>query len=172
QVNTSQVSDFELLDFSLRDLDNDRPIKNARLLTHQTDPNGKFEPGQFALFPIERLRWGGQYEARLSMRLDGDKVDTRWRFETRPLSPRPIVIRGRDERLSVVSGEAINLVIETDPFQPVLSDLRYRHATDVQASVERPDANTLHIKAVGPPGRTIKFYSDNGSRFELLLRQY
>lgn len=171
QVNPVHVAEHRLLSLEITDVETGNRIEDTRLLTADTDPHNKFELGHYALYPMQRLRWGARYRVDLSMELDGRREDRQWEFETQQLKPRPIVIRGHDERVGMVSGEFINLVVETDPRGPLLGDLHYRHDTDVFTRVERPDANTLRVKAIGDAGRTIKFSTGNGTRFELVLRQ-
>lgn len=83
QFNPSKTSSVEILKFEIRD---GEELLKSRLLTEKTDPNKKFKKFEYALFPIERLKFGRIYSVSLKAVVNGKPLNKSWTFGTRKLN--------------------------------------------------------------------------------------
>jgi uncharacterized protein YkwD len=59
-----------------------KPIE-GRFMDKQSDPNAKFTDYQYAFFPLQRLKYDTQYQARMCYRFKNETQCIRWSFHTR-----------------------------------------------------------------------------------------
>lgn len=151
QINpNSELANQDVVIESLRLFKDDTPVEPLRMLTHETDPNGKFTPTEFAWFPLSRLDWNTRYTAELQYEVNGDVVVKTWDFQTRALPSPPLTIRG-DQSLNVLSGQTYYLVFAPIKGQPT-QDFRTEYDSRINLSLEAVDHDTLEVTLAGPLG--------------------
>ncbi|MGB0713019.1 MAG: CAP domain-containing protein [Gammaproteobacteria bacterium] len=169
-VNPYKVVQARLLEIELRETDTGLPTRSTRLLDAASDPNGRMDTHTFALFPLDRLDWGREYEARARVNLDGRTEQILWRFRTRHL-PRPgATLRHNGEAFPVRGGEQFTLYVPPRTNAPRVGSLTMLFPEGSEVKSGFFDPNTLQLTVHGDHGARIRFESDNGHRFELHLR--
>lgn len=68
--------------FTLKDFETNETI-NTKLMDKESDPNGEFSENEFAIFPLERLKWGGVYKAEVVYEINGTEHTLSWCYETK-----------------------------------------------------------------------------------------
>ncbi|MGB0721345.1 MAG: CAP domain-containing protein [Gammaproteobacteria bacterium] len=169
-VNPYKVVQTRLLDFELHVTRGGHPVDAVRLLDAGSDPNGRMDTHTFALFPLDRLDWGREYEARARLNLDGRTKLLRWRFHTRPLPQPGAVLRHNGEAFAVQGGERFTLHVPPRVDAPRLGSLTMLFPQGTRVESGFFDPNTLQLTLHGDHGTRVRFESDNGHRFELHLR--
>jgi hypothetical protein len=170
QVNPAAASQVELTTFALYRVDADgRQPVGVRLLDAESDPNALLTAHEFALFPLQRLAWGGQYLAVAELRLDGRPRRIEWRFATRSSDARVLAVRAERARFRVGSGEAVWLYLPPWPDQPhtvLRSRISYPRGTRVDLSVIDPNTAEITIETRGCGPVSVSF--DDGRVVDLL----
>ena len=54
-------------------------------MLRRNDPNKKFTDNQFALFPLNRLKWGTHYQAQVKYQHNDLIHSINWQFQTKKL---------------------------------------------------------------------------------------
>ncbi|QEP42681.1 CAP domain-containing protein [Ectothiorhodospiraceae bacterium BW-2] len=157
------VSRFEL--FALNE---GREVTPTRLLWHANDPNHQLTPLQFALFPLQRLQWGGEYRVELDYLLDGKFNSLEWQFQVRQL-PWPLYVIEQPEGIYINarSGEPFAVYLPPLTATDSNSDVRWRYTpTLTELKIEAIDGNTLKVVGYGRGRAEITFHQ---TRFEVVL---
>ena len=142
----------ELVSFTLTRSDG-KPVGPLRLLSAKNDPNGRFTPYQFALFPLHRLEYDTEYQAKIIYKEQGRKMSRSWYFHTRKFSE-PI--------LRITKQEA---TITIRPHKSYLLYLVPRNGHDVVKSATFPE--DLYVEFLDNNTLRIKLMSENGRSFDI-----
>ncbi|MCB1773025.1 MAG: CAP domain-containing protein [Gammaproteobacteria bacterium] len=149
QFNPSRVRRVTDVAMTLSRVENGKtlPVGDWLLLDEHSDPNGLLNSHEFALFPLQRLAWGAQYEAGLSALLDGEPFSYRWRFDTAGTGMPLLTLDRQRRRFVVQSGRDYLLYLPPADGQPmtVLSS-RSRHIRGNRVDIDMVDPNTLKVK--------------------------
>ena len=143
--------------------DGEIPVENTRLLDKDSDPNGKIDRFQFALFPLERLRWNTDYIVSADFVIDGNEVNFVWEFKTKSIGMPYYEVSGIEEELPIRSGEKYAIYFK--PLNPndVIERFSYSYSPELLIDeIGYIDSNTLYIKVTGKIGDEITI--DTGSR--------
>ncbi|MCB1734193.1 MAG: CAP domain-containing protein [Gammaproteobacteria bacterium] len=172
-INPYRVGTVRAHDFRLVDLDSGKAVSNLRRMDVSTDPNRKLDDHQFAWFPLQRLKWGGHYEASVTLNLDGRVESRRWRFQVRDV-PRPFytVRVGTDQQAFVTDADGwLTVFVPPGGRRGVqrLTTLEYRYPEGASVESEFFDGNTLRIRLRGQPGTKVRFETDGGIHFDVVL---
>lgn len=135
QFNESKVSSVEIKSFKVFDGSTEL---SSRLISKQNDPNHKFSDHQFALFPLERLKWGRTYTAEIKALVDGKSMFKRWTFYTKRLDGDIYSIKVPDT-FSYEKNSTFFLTFDAQRFGRITS-----FSTDC-SSVSFVDYNTLEL---------------------------
>lgn len=84
QFNSSKVKELKIEEFKL--YEGFEEIKKTRLLNKNTDPNKRFTNLEYALFPLEKLKWGKRYTVEIKGKLNGKRFEKKWDFYTKKLN--------------------------------------------------------------------------------------
>lgn len=84
QFNPSKVKEVKIEEFKL--YEGFEEIKKTRLLNKSTDPNKRFSNLEYALFPLEKLKWGKRYTVEIKGKLNGKRFEKKWDFYTKKLN--------------------------------------------------------------------------------------
>jgi hypothetical protein len=133
---------IKLLSFKL--YESDKEVLPVRLINHENDPNHRLTPLQFALLPLQRLKYDTVYDAAIIYMDKGIKRSLQWQFHTRRL----------DERLVRMKYDYI--AIEVKPAESLLLYLVPRNAHDIPKRI------------IFPEGVTVSFTDNNTLRIQLL----
>lgn len=151
QFNPGKVDEVRLESFQLFRLEENEWHEEleTRLLDEHTDPNKNFSPYQFALFPINRLRWGAEYQVKVSAVINGNRQLIEWRFRVRKLDAPLLNMSKSNVPLLLQSGKeyAIGLVpTRVNPFP--LERVKTSRDTRTQIKLHNIDPHTLKVKAI------------------------
>ena len=150
EFNPERVGTVVLESFRLRRLVPDggeAAVGPTRLLSRETDPNGRLSAHQFALFPLERLGWGARYRAEVLARVDGRPDAISWTFATRELGMPVQRLGPRVTRVRYAPGEPLALDLSASGgLDPALGDLRAWGASVAQLRLEVIDRSTVRIE--------------------------
>ena len=149
QFNPSAVERVSDVAISLSRIEGDKtlPVTDWLLLDQHSDPNGLLSSHEFALFPLQRLAWGAQYEAGLTAVLDGEPFEYRWRFETAGADMPLLTLDRQRRRFVVQSGRDYLLYLPPAEEWPmtVLSS-RSRHIRGNRVDIDMVDPNTVKVR--------------------------
>jgi len=141
----------ELLSFELYK-NGDKRVTNVRLLDHDSDPNGRFSPYEFALFPLERLAYDTDYSAKIVYMEQGKKKELSWHFHTKIPQERMLRITAKESSVTLQRGKTYLLYIVPQNGHDVLKEVTFPDEIYVRFA----DNNTLRIKADEADSYTIK----------------
>lgn len=171
-VNPYLVAKARVTDFRLTELATGKPVEPVRRLDAGSDPNRKFDDHQFAWFPLQRLHWGARYRVDVGLELDGRKVTRSWEFRVRDV-PGPLYTLRHNgkEQAFVTDGDGWVTVFVPPLSRGVqrLSTLEYRYPQGASVDSEFLDGNTLRLRVHGRPGTKVRFETDGGIHFEVVV---
>jgi hypothetical protein len=148
--------DIEVDSFVLLDMFGDS--LPAVLLDSRSDPNRIFSPYQYALMPLERLSWGGYYQAKIAFHDgSGRSYQKSWYFHTRKLPFDPVVITPETKEISLQSGETYYLYLKPKDCNDRFDRYDYRYTPALSIEEEMIDHNTFMLQATGKGKIEIKF---------------
>jgi len=140
----------DLISFRLFEEGGSAPLP-ARLLDKRTDPHHRLTRRQFALMPLQRLKWGQRYRAEIVYRHKGKRHTLRWHFTTRRPEKPLRIVSGKQESITLEGGRSYWLYFPPVNGKDVLGTMRYPE--DVK--VRFVDPNTLEVLI--PKDRTRPF---------------
>jgi len=88
-----------------------KTLHHVRLLTKENDPNKRLTDHQFALMPLERLRYNTQYTAKIRYQVDGKSGEVVWHFHTKKPLYRMVRITQEETTVTMKRGETILLYL-------------------------------------------------------------
>jgi len=139
--NEHYFKKVELLSFRLYEKGN-KLVPFVRVMSHQSDPHGRFTSHQFALFPLKRLKYDTEYRAEIIYRSGGRKKRSSWRFHTRrPLEPM-FRIEKKEGTITIKSGKSYLVYLVPMSGHDIVKGVTFPEDVDVTFL----DNNTLRIK--------------------------
>ena len=158
-IDTLQISDSE-----------GNIVDTLVLMRASNDPNHKFTPYEFALFPEKRLEWGSTYYVDLLYRVNGQSWAKNWCFATRSLADEADrfyrIENSSNISLNVVSGRQYAIYVVPNDTNDKLGNVSYSYsANGVQLSYI--DSNTVAATISGPIGSFADFTFANGQHIRL-----
>ncbi len=173
QFNPVVYSNVKLLSFKLFEQKQEGWVEVEPFLTMQksNDPNQKFSDGEFALFPLNRLEWGKEYQARARYQHDGRRFDYEWSFTTRKLSHPLFKIAAEGESLRVTSDKTYYVYIPPGNNRPFIRQLGVESPYSVQVNVDWEDRNTIRMSLSGHTCQPSRFQLDGGRTFTVTIAE-
>jgi len=156
--NDHFFSKVKLLSFSLYEAE--KKVKHVRLLTHESDPNGRLTAFQFALLPLERLKYDTSYQAEVVYMEKDRKKTIRWQFHTRVPNERLVKVKQRETTITMQEGESILVYLVPQNGHDVPKHVVFPE----NANVTFIDNNTLRIHVF--PG-TVKNFDIESDRYTI-----
>ncbi|MDT8447059.1 MAG: CAP domain-containing protein [bacterium] len=140
------------------------PVLNA-----STDPNQKLNQHQHALFPQDRLKWGGSYQVQVRYRADGLLVERRWGFQVKATRFDRLNIKGQGEWVAVTPGQSVSLFLPPSTAHPTFGNLDWSAREGVRAELDWEDKNTLALTPAGDLCGRLHFKLSGGRRFQVVV---
>ena len=150
-----------------------REIINTRVLNQKSDPNGKFNHLQFALFPLNRLDWSERYEVVLKYRATLSDYTTeeqtkKWSFWTRNYPYSYFVIDQNIKEINMRPNTNYTLYfVPKDSYdvEPI-KGIEHSNVNPVN-KVEFIDMHTLNLNIGGAINSSINLVRSNGEKLKL-----
>jgi hypothetical protein len=130
-----------LLSFKI--YESDKEVLPVRLLSHGSDPHQRLTPLQFALMPLQRLKYDTVYDAEIIYRHKGKKHSLHWQFHTRIPEEKMIRITKKETTVRMRRGETLLLYLVPRNGH----DIPRRVVFPENVHVTFVDNNTLRIHA-------------------------
>jgi len=162
-------SNITLKTFKIFD-ENGNEITNTRLLDKNTDPNGRFDEYEYALYPLDRLEWNTTYSAEVSYEYNSQDYTISWSFKTRDLGYPVYRITTSDETVYVDSNKTNAFYFVPANGDDVITGYSYSYPGGVSVSAKMADNNTLLINVLGESGDEINFEMNNGDKLKLIIK--
>lgn len=146
QFNPLSFTNVSLNSFKLFRVSDHQEISNTRLLDKNTDPNRKFSPLEFALYPLERLDWNTDYRAEANYSTDTTTETISWTFRTRNLNL-PIIrtpAQGESFTQAAQAGQFVVYIPPNSDLQRITS-YRSQYSASLDPAIDFIDGNTLKI---------------------------
>jgi hypothetical protein len=150
--NSYDFKNIELISFKLFKVDTEEEVK-TRLMDRESDPHGRFTANAFALFPLERLAYNGQYQAEISYKIAKKSMVKKWSFHTVSIIEDFYIVDQPKQRLRLRADRSNVLYFRPLDSHDMLQDIHYPQ----DISLVFLDNHTIKIT----------FFSDNKSDFIL-----
>ncbi len=131
---------IRLLSFQLFE-NGSKEITDVKLLDKHSDPHHKLSDKQFALLPLERLKYDTEYRVRVKYKRGKMVYVTKWRFHTLTPTEKLITIRDKNTKLRLEAGKSYWLYFE--PLNP--HDLLGTMQFPADLYVSFVDSNTMRV---------------------------
>jgi len=140
QFNPVFYQKVELLSFRLFD-ENEKEIKETKILQKKNDQNLLFTDLQFALMPLKRLEFNTLYTAYFEALADGKKVKKSWTFRTTKHKEILYRITQKKSTLNVEAGSTVVVYMVPSSKKDIIHS--YRSQGGIKVSLL--DQNTLKV---------------------------
>ena len=164
KINTDS---FKLIDFSL--FENNEKLTNVKLLTSENDPNQELDDYEYALMPLERLKWGTTYTAKVTYSENGITKTITWNFQTKKLDYPYFDIKSDYEKITLKSDKYYYLYFEPSNCNDKIMSYSYQYNTASQPDITFYDGNTLLVKLSGNINQKVIINTDNSKTVELTI---
>lgn len=171
QFNPLSFSDVSLNSFRLFKVADDSEVFPKRILNHHTDPNQKFTPLEFALFPLRRLEWNTEYRAEVEyLDQQGKDHHLTWQFKTRDLGIPIYSTEAQGDLIQIPNGiTQFAVYIPPTPTYPHIGESQFSYPSNTKLDTETVDANTMLITFSGQTGQQAHFTISGGRKFSVQL---
>ena len=189
QFNPARLGEVEVRAFELTDVSEfgGGPVE-ARFFSRQQDPNNLLADGEFALVPLQPLRYGATYQAFLRYVARGRVREQTWQFHTQALPWKPLQLSravqaqpewirpGEKRVLELPPGysvrERLNLDVtkdkgfelDTEPVSQTMLVLEFKGEVCAKAELRYLDFGSVRVRLAPEEG--------TGSLEELCLEHY
>ncbi len=168
QFNPKKSGKIALSSFKIYDEGSNSEITNTTLLDKDSDPNSILSEYEYALFPLDRLAWGGQYRAELFYQEDGTDKQIVWRFSTKS-APYPYYqVITKDSTFDIKSGQTYLLYLPPENCSDTMAQYSISYSSGLTLEYAFYDYNTIKLTATGTSG-TVNVSPDNGRDFSLTI---
>jgi hypothetical protein len=171
QFNPGWANEIQLRDFALfENLDGEwQRLNNTRLLSAGSDPNGRLDKGQFALFSLDRLRWDREYLAVMLAEVNGKTEQIEWSFTTQRPAERLVELGHSDQTLVLAGDKDTALYLPPTAAKPhTVTALRSRYNSATLLKLWAIDANTLGVRIGGQSCRPVYIELEDGPELKLI----
>lgn len=171
QFNPLSFTDVSLNSFRLFKMADDSEVFPKRILNHQTDPNQKFTPLEFALFPLRRLEWNTEYRAEVEYSdRQGASHRLTWQFKTRDLGVPIYTTEAEGDFIQIPNGiNQFAVYVPPTPVYPHIGESQFSYPSNTKLETETVDANTMRIAFSGQTGQQAHFTISGGRKFGVQL---
>lgn len=162
----------ELVSFELFDI-NDDIISDVLLMDKLSDPNGKFNEYEFALFPLKRLEWDSHYKAKVVYLDKSTQVQNtiEWNFATRGLEMPIYKITELSKILYLNPNTTYALYLEPQHGNDLSNGYSVSYSSGIAINSSFIDLNTLSITINGQYGQNVNFTFNNGRTVNIILSE-
>lgn len=167
QFNDLLVKEVKFESFKLYQNCQDEVVR-TRILNKQSDPNKMFTAHEFALFPLDRLKFGTRYCVDFKYRQKGEIKAISWSFDTENLEN--IIDVVKDEKFTIDSGKTYHFNIKPWDVTKILNSVNYNYTDTVKIEqMAFLDHYVLAFKATGKSGDLVNIMLDK-RKIELTIR--
>ena len=165
--NDQKNSQIQMHSFKLYYEDNNSEITNTKILDEQTDPNNKLSSYEYALFPLERLRFDTKYRAEFIYDENGETKNISWSFKTKTLEYPYYIVKDKDSNFDIKSGQTYLFYLPPENCNDSSMGYSMSYSGNI-SSLEHKiyDFNTIEVTATGDNGN-ITVSPNNGRNFTL-----
>ncbi len=146
-------------------------VSPVHLLRSRNDPNRKLEKNQFALFPLNRLKWGKHYQAEVLFDHQHQKKRLTWDFYTKRMDYPLFEISSKGEVLRVKTEKTYAFHIKPELDLPYIKDLQWEAPATVQVDVKWEDKNTIMIRLAGESCQSVNFIVNRSREFQVQINR-
>jgi len=170
QFNPLSYSNVNVVEFKLYRQADNVEIQPTRLLTKDTDPNGKFSQLEYALFPLQRLAWNTTYRVQVTYTSDAGTEQLSWQFTTRDLGMPVFTVDEGTQAVSVpVNTTSFAIYVPPTTAASKIGGINYRYASGMTVETGFIDGNTLQVNLQGQVGQEVEMTLANGQTFTIQL---
>ena len=105
EFNDYYYHKLKMYSFKLYVEDGDE-VSNVRIMDKESDPHGSFTSKQYALFPLERLKFDTRYRVELAYELQEEIETIIWYFHTQKPTETFHSVTEKEQRLSIEAGRS------------------------------------------------------------------
>ena len=167
EFNPEKIGNINLIDFELTDTATGEDV-NSTILSQLTDPNKHFNQYQFALMPLERLKFNTQYNVKFVYSEDGLTKTITWNFKTKSLKYPYYIVDTQNATLKIKP--ANTYIIYLKPLN--CNDKFSRFSASYFGSspkIEFVDYNTLKVTSNASIGSEITINTSNSRNIILIV---
>ena len=169
QFNKFYFSNIEVSEFRLFD-QNGSEITNTRLIDSTNDVNSRFDTYQYALFPLDRLKWNTPYSVRLVYIADGETFTKEWGFTTaKPEGLDSRTVNQNGQQFIMGNGSEIAIYIPPESTTDTIGSVSYSYSSGSNVDLRFIDQNTLYIRYNGSVGNKVSVTTSSGKQFSIQL---
>jgi hypothetical protein len=140
--NESNFKTVEMISFELFDSSGEK-IEETITYNQKTDPNRKLKRFEHALFPLNRLEWGSEYQVRAVYKADGEVKEKEWKFKTRDFKTPIKSVLANSHSFKIKRGEDNIFYFPPKSKNDILGSLKYPASLDISFI----DKNTIKLIA-------------------------
>ena len=148
-ARTIDIISFKLFDSKYNLID------KTIIYDYDTDPNNKFRKFDFALFPLERLKWDEQYSVEVVYALDGISHQKNWSFFTRAFKEDFFNVSLENYQFNVKKNSSTIFY-----FEPTTK-------TDVSYTIEYP--SSIYLEIIDANTIMLSTYEENFEEIEIMF---
>lgn len=150
-----QNKKIKLISFEL--YKNGEKVNKTKIITYKNDVNHKLTKTQFVLFPLERLEYGSEYEAKADFIISGRMKSYEWKFSVEEKSQPVITVTGRKGIYKIRPNITYLIYFKPLDENDKLSKLRYEFYRGLQINkIGYKDANTIYLNISGSKNQKLK----------------
>lgn len=171
QFNPLSFTEIALNSFRLFKVSDHSEVFPKRILNHRTDPNQKFTPLEFALFPLKRLEWNTEYQAIVEYSdPQGKNHQIEWQFKTRDPGVPVYTTEAQGGFIQIPNGlNQFAIYIPPTPAYPHIGESQFSYPSNTRLYTETIDGNTMLISFLGQTGQQANFTLSGGRKFSVQL---
>lgn len=164
QFNPLKSGDIKLKSFKLFELKNNNyyEVKDTKMMTSKNDPNKKFTNKQFALFPMNRLKWNQKYKIEFKYFEDNILKSKVWSFKTKALAYEEIKFDENQKEYFIKKDKNQIISFPTKNCNDKLDRFKYFYSKDLEVNrLDFIDSNTILLNFSGQSSSIFKFIKSN-----------
>lgn len=172
QFNPHYFTAVEVISFELYD-EIDQKIE-TRLLDINTDPNPnpdtRLTALEYALYPLQRLKWAGSYRAEVRYSVAGvvQPLES-WRFTTRALDVPVITVASDANQIELKSGIEYAIYVPPTNGSSALGSVNVSYPAGMKVFLDYEDQDTLRLTLSGSTGQQASLTFGGGRRLTMVL---
>lgn len=159
QFNPLTFKKVDVLEFKL--YEDNAEVKTTRLLTKETDPNYRLSHLEFALFPLEQLKWDTSYRAEVKYTSNIGHNTLVWHFKTKSAGIPFFTISNAHEVIKLSPRSTFILYVPSNEFSKMIQ-IKYQIDQGMNISTSLNGDNTLLVSLSGQIGQRATFSFSEG----------
>ncbi|MEF3191020.1 MAG: CAP domain-containing protein [Campylobacterales bacterium] len=137
----------KLLSFRL--YDDQEEVENTWLLSKTNDPNRRLSSWQYALFPLERLKWDHDYRVYLAYESNATVKELSWHFRTAAPFEQYYVVETTATTLNLRPNQTYAIYFPPTNKNDTILGFRYSYEGDIDVLFDYYDGNTILVRLNG-----------------------